>query len=251
MIHRAANKVARMLGYELRQLPTAQEKQQLPPSNHMEELAYLFPGEEELTLFDVGAHDGFTAGHFRAHFKKANIYCFEPFPEAFERLKPNTARDSRIHAFDYGLSNRDHIQDFHSNTFSMSNSLLATDERGHTVWGRNIMETKEVIQAKFKTLDTVMAELQLDRVDVLKMDVQGAEHLVLEGAAQTLREGRIRAIYAELMTQLSYVGQKTFSEMMKVYYDCGFELHNIFNLESDDTRKLRQMDIILTRKKAN
>jgi hypothetical protein len=96
-------------------------------------------------------------------------------------------------------------------------------------------------------LDSVISELQLPKIDILKLDVQGAEHLVMKGAGSACRERRINIIYSEIITQPTYVGQKRLDEALGVFYESGFDLHNIYNLNSSESGRLRQVDAIFTR----
>ena len=48
-------------------------------------------------VFDVGAHLGQTALHFRKSFRTATIHCFEPVEDNFKKLKLNTKGRDRIH----------------------------------------------------------------------------------------------------------------------------------------------------------
>ena len=77
----------------------------------------------------------------------------------------------------------------------------------------------------------------------MKLDVQGAEHLVLEGATDALRENRISVIFTEIITMPTYVGQISLHEMLRKFDDHNFQLYNIYNLSTVDGR-LRQVDAI-------
>ncbi|HEU5075947.1 MAG TPA: FkbM family methyltransferase [Polyangiaceae bacterium] len=198
----------------------------------------------EPIIFDVGAHHGKVSLRFRSFFPHATIFAFEPFAESFRTLEQNTRGDARIQAFQLGLSRERGLLEFHSNANSNTNSLLASSERGLELWGEGLFETQEVIRAQFTTLDEFVAEHGIPRIDILKMDVQGAEHWVLEGAAETLAAGKVGLVYCEMSTQPSYHGQKRFDRALADYYDRGFDLHNFYNESSTDDGVLRQLDAI-------
>ncbi len=202
---------------------------------------------EKPTLFDVGAHHGETARALRERFPTARIFSFEPFPQSFEALSRNTANDEGIQVFNYGLTDQPGTFAFHANSSPATNSLLPTDQLGSKTWGTGPLETQRIVEARFKTLDLVAAELGIQRIDVLKLDVQGAEHLVLKGALEACKSGRISVIYSEFIIQPTYIGQKRLDEALSAFYDAGFELHNIYNLSSRSDGKLRQIDAIFTK----
>ena len=207
----------------------------------------LLVGVEEPIILDVGAHHGHVSKAFRYLFPTSTVYAFEPFEESFEQLKANTASDPRIKAFNFGLSDRKGMQSFHSNPGSATNSLLSTEERGAQTWGTGLLETRKTVQAEFKTIDSVVAEMRLPRIDILKLDVQGAEHLVISGATATCDRGMIGLIYSEIITQPTYKHQKRYDEALAVFYDNRFDLYNIYNFNHTDKGRLRQIDVIFTK----
>jgi FkbM family methyltransferase len=217
------------------------------PADAFTEMQRLCLDIKEPIIFDVGAHHGETAIKLRSYFPEARIVCFEPFFESFQVLKRNTESDQRITIFNFGLSNQSGTFPFHSNLSSATNSLLSSDELGSTTWEAGLLETKDIVQAQFKTMDAVLDQLAIPKIDILKLDVQGAEPLVLEGASTACKKGVIQTIYSEIITQPTYVGQKRFDEALAVYFNYGFDLHNIYNLSLTSMGQLRQVDAIFVR----
>jgi FkbM family methyltransferase len=213
-------------------------------SKDFADIQRLCSGLEAPVIFDVGAHHGEVTAQFRMLFPGAEIYAFEPFVESYEIVKKKTAADARIHVFNHGLSDKEGVLAFHSNKSSATNSLLPTDESSEGIWRSGQLETQEIIEARFRTLDLAMADLGVDRINVLKLDVQGAEALVIRGAENACRLGKIGLIYTEIITQPTYTGQKRFDESLAIYYDHGFDLHSIYNLSLTPQGCLRQMDAI-------
>ena len=203
--------------------------------------------DDNPVIFDVGAHYGETALKFRKAFPDAKIYSFEPFPDSFTVLQEKVSHDTNTAAFNYGLSNVNDELEFNSNIDSATNSLLSTDATGTTIWEDDLLTTTGTVRAKFNTLDTVIRELDLPRINILKLDVQGAEYLVMEGAAKTLRQARIDIVYTEIITQPAYVGQKRFDQALSVFYESGFDLYNLYYPSARPGEKLRQIDAIFTR----
>jgi hypothetical protein len=79
---------------------------------------------------------------------------------------------------------------------------------------------------------------------LLKLDVQGAEPLVLKGGEGLLRSGRVRLVYTEIMTLPTYAGQAELHEFLSMMRGYGFELFNIFNLSTTAAGQLRCVDAI-------
>jgi len=217
-------------------------------SRSLADLKRLCAGIAEPTIFDVGAYRGQMTKAFRGIFPDARIFTFEPFPESFNILERSNVDDHGIRNFNFGLADEIKTSAFHSNLSSQTNSLLPTDPAAPKIWGKGLLETKEVVQAEFKTIDSVLAELEIPEIDILKLDVQGAEHLVLEGASSACEEGKIKIVYTELIIQSTYVGQKRLDEALAVYYNSGFELYNLYNLFASADGKLCQLDALFTKK---
>ena len=239
---RLIKKIAHQLGYRVQRISPA-----TPTANPFNEMKRIFQHVDEPIIFDVGAHHGQTAGRFREIFPNSTIYSFEPFPESFDQLRQNTRNEPNTKIFNFGLSDRNGVLKFYSNPSSATNSLLSTDINGPKTWNEGLLETKKIIEAEFRTLDSVISEEHIPEVNILKLDVQGAEHLVLKGAISAIQNGQVDLIYSEIITQPTYVDQKRFDEALEVFYDCGFDLLNIFNLSLTENGRLRQVDVIFTR----
>ena len=235
-------KIAAKFGYRISRLTGPSDS-----GDPFRTMQRLLIGTGEPIIFDVGAHHGHVSLEFRRRFPGSTIYAFEPFKGSFEKLQHNTASDPGIHAFNFGLSDQQGTLSFHSNPNSATNSLLSTDLRGSKTWEPGLLETEEVVQAQFKTVDQVLLDLGIPRLDILKLDVQGAEHLVIKGASSACQERKIRIAYSEVITQPTYEDQKRLDQALAVFYDNGFDLFNIYNMNLADDGRLRQIDAIFTR----
>lgn len=211
-----------------------------------DELKRLF-NDDNLNIFDVGAHMGETSLLFNELFPKAKIFSFEPFERSFEEMRKKVQNIKNIRAFNYGLSNFSGTTLLNSNKSSATNSLLETDERYENSWGKGLLSTVEKVQTHFKTFDAVVEEQKINKVQILKLDVQGAEHYVIDGAKHSIKQGIVDVIYTEIITQPTYKGQKRFDEILKLYYDLGYQVHNLYNFHYTPEKSLKQIDAIFIR----
>lgn len=138
---------------------------------------------EGAVFFDVGAHIGYdslkAAGRVG---EKGRVVAFEPNPNTLRLLRANIeasgARNITVEPIactdaEQTLTLFDSTPGGNSGSSSLSQANAGAQTRSYVVKGRPI--------------DDVVSELGLARVDVLKADVEGAELIVLRGAAQTLR----------------------------------------------------------------
>jgi FkbM family methyltransferase len=176
-------------------------------------------------------------------FPAAVIYCFEPFPESFAVLQAALAGDGGVRPFKLALADRAGEAVLNANVFPATNSLLATAPTAAEVWP-GLVQTTGQVRVPTTTLDSFCREQSIDRIDVLKLDVQGAEPLVLRGGEGLLRSGRVRLVYAEVLTLPTYAGQAELHEFLSMMSGYGFELFNVYNPSATAAGQLRQVDAI-------
>jgi FkbM family methyltransferase len=194
-------------------------------------------------VFDVGANVGATARRYRALYPRAEIHCFEPYPPSFARLSEALSADGRISLHPTALSSAPGRALLNVNRNAETNSLLPSDRRAGRYWGEGLLETESELEVPLQTLDGFCAERSVKRVDVLKLDVQGAEYSVLEGADALLSGGRIGVIYMEVIIAPTYVGQRRLVDYLALTSERGYELFDLYNPTRRNGR-LIQSDII-------
>jgi len=233
------NDILRQFGYRI---------SRIPPDEGLNafEVQKMLLGEAvvDLTIFDVGAYKGDVTLIYKKLFPDSKVYCFEPFPISFSILKKNTSSQCNIFAINKGLGEYTGKSEFHSNRSAPTNSILATlDESRHT-WGDGLLDTIETIEIDMETLDDFVRNNHIDKIDILKLDAQGSEYMVLNGARNTLEEGKIKMIYSEIIILPTYKGQKYLDEFLLLLRSYGFDLYNFFNCSFTRKGMLRQLDAI-------
>jgi FkbM family methyltransferase len=142
-------------------------------------------GVEPATIIDLGAHIGMASIYFANRYPNARILAIEPSSRNFARLQQNTRHYDNItpvhaaiwsHAGWVTLANPDD----HSSAYQVR--LLHSNERGDA----------EIIRAM--TMDEVLSVAGFDRVDVLEIDVEGAELPLFSANTDWLRNVRVVAV---------------------------------------------------------
>ena len=201
-------------------------------------------GTDAAMIFDVGAHVGLAATRYRELFPQAMIHSFEPFPESFAVLQSNVRSLAPIELHATAVARSKGQAEFSVNQNSATNSLLASDEQARPYWRGDTPVTTGKIVVPTIALDDFAAERSIDRVDILKMDVQGGEYDVLLGAESLLQRGAIGLIYMELITAPTYVGQRRVREYLELFDNAGYVLFDLYNFGRSRGRLL-QTDIIV------
>jgi FkbM family methyltransferase len=183
----------------------------------------------EPVIFDIGAHSGAVTEIYRELFPLASIHCFEPYPQSFKILSKRMRGDSRTFCHEIAMCEKRVIATLNANLSPSTNSLLSTDERAAWYWGKGLLETTSQVKVNTTTVDAFCLESGIPNIDILKMDVQGAEYSILEGARHTLANQKISLIYTELILGPTYKGQRKLHEYLSFLDSYGYNLLNFFN----------------------
>ena len=168
-------------------------------------------------VVDVGANLGQFAQSVRRKGFRGRIHSFEPVGATFAALKSLTDQDGKWKAQQTALGNAPGSAEINVlDNHALSSMLTPTDlmDRYDTGGGKRT-ETVAV-----ETLDRVLADDPARNI-FLKIDVQGLEKQVLEGAHETL--ARTVALYVELPIHPLYEGMWTFVEAIQHIDALGFE----------------------------
>ncbi|MBL1173896.1 FkbM family methyltransferase [Pantanalinema sp. GBBB05] len=138
-----------------------------------------------MTFLDIGANDGLYALFAAKAIGSAGlVWAFEPSPREFNRLQANIALNeiTNIQAVPIALAN------INGNT---ELRLANNEHAGQNTLGQFMYEgvaspQTETIPVPVKRLDDWLVESGIQQVDVIKMDVEGAEFSVLQGAQHCL-----------------------------------------------------------------
>lgn len=135
------------------------------------------------TFVDIGANVGIYTLHAATHLDSAgHIVALEPNPPAFKRLCFNVKATAfgradwpKIDALQIGVGETTEELDLHLDPQNLGGSSVATHVAA--VAARN--SGGGVVRIKCKPLLLILEELGIDRVDVIKIDIEGAEDLAL------------------------------------------------------------------------
>jgi FkbM family methyltransferase len=136
-------------------------------------------------MLDVGANTGVFSLWALNAAPDVEVHAFEPSPAVFAALERNVAAN--------GLQERSRL-----------NPVAVADTEGDVTlhvpvetWASASLDrhgfhglSGETVEVPATTLDAYVRALSIERVDLLKVDVEGFEHLVLAGAAKVLRDQR-------------------------------------------------------------
>ena len=208
------------LGPELRSLFDKQYRRAFRNLRNLPRLNYRF-------VVDAGANRGaFTDAFLQLHHPERMVLV-EAIPELGFKLIERYSTDSRISVVAAALSERNGEARFEINRSEASSSLLAIDPRNSEWFGRDLGVVTSITVPTL-TLPELMTREKLDSIDLLKLDLQGAERLVLTRGAEALH--RVQVIYTEVFFERLYSGAWLLWEMNDFLSARGFKLCGLSNV---------------------
>lgn len=141
--------------------------------------------QDTCVLFDVGTNIGNYISLFKENFNNIKVYGFEPNPDIFYIAKQKFENDPNVEINNFGLNDEDCEATLH---FPENLTVLASMfQRKHFSNFTNIKK----ISAKFTTLDNFCLKNNVDRIDYLKVDTEGNELSVLNGAKEYFKNKKV------------------------------------------------------------
>ena len=155
-----------------------------PPRVHPAVLGFLSPGA---VVIDIGANLGeWTVPLARAVGPAGRVLAIEPVPRTAAALEATLAANALRHAevLRCAVSDHDGSAELAMPIVTSARIDTGTARVGPACAGH------EALRVPLRRLDSLAAELRLDRLDLIKIDVEGHEHQVLDGTAGILARWR-------------------------------------------------------------
>lgn len=200
--------------------------------------------DQTRVLFDIGANFGQSAGHFLELFPAAEIYSFEPAPGSFAKLEAFAAGKPRIHPFNQGMGSARGQFEFQENEFSETNSFLDADPSLNNYIQGDCMKPVRKTMVQVNTLDSFCAENKIERIDVAKLDVQGFELNILQGAHGLLGRKAIGVFVLEIIFVPLYENQATFCQLQELLAKYNYHVSGFYNYAYAGTGRLMWCDAL-------
>jgi FkbM family methyltransferase len=163
----------------------------------------------EWVVFDIGSYFGYYA--LLASRRCAKVFAFEPYPPSYALLSEN----KRLNGFEnlttlsMAITDRNGVESFRTPpAFNQGSGGLTTPRDGG-------------VQVPTTSLDAFVRGAQLDRVDLVKIDVEGSEVFALMGARETIQRFRPVLMIEVDPGKLAMLGQRP-EGLLAVIDDLGY-----------------------------
>jgi len=162
------------------------------------------PRSKPEIIFDLGSNIGFSVLYFKSLFPDAHIYAFEPNPLVYSKLESNCRGLLNVQCFNVAISNLDGEKDFFvGEKSSLSSSFLKRNE------------SYQSIKVRTRSLDSIVNEQQINNIDLVKFDVEGAEYDVFINCKKL---NKIRDLIGEVHIDLGKFSYNGFSKIFNKNY---------------------------------
>ena len=153
-------------------------------------------------FLDVGAHIGyFSVKAARKVGKTGRVVAFEPNPETLNLLRDNVSANRAENVVVEPIACTDREQMLTLFAAAFFNTGRASLGRQNADFSRDGPPKEYTVRGR--PIDDVVRELNLTRVDVIKIDVEGAEVFVVKGAMNTLKRFHPKLIVEVIPAQLA------------------------------------------------
>jgi len=166
-------------------------------------------------IIDVGAHVGVFSLKASRKANEGKVISIEPHPVTYNMLVKNIRRNKRTNVISLNLA----LGEFNGTT----KLYLSKYPREYSTV---IRRSDKYLRVPLKTLDQLLQELKLSKVDFIKIDAEGAELDILKGAEEALKQDNIF---------LTISGYHTSSEIRDV---CNYLAKKGFKIAIDENEKI-------------
>jgi FkbM family methyltransferase len=135
--------------------------------------------DDRSVVVDVGAYHGEWSEQVSQRYG-STVFAFEPDPTSFPRLVERLAKHRNTRALGYGLGGRDH------------EASLALAGPGSSIYGAN--DAFGAANVQIRDVASVLDELGVDRVDLIKVNIEGGEYDLFDRLIETSWLHRMRLV---------------------------------------------------------
>lgn len=172
-------------------------------------------------IFDIGANLGFFSFECLSINPKVYIHAFEPNTKNYfyfkNNIKLNNIQNIKLNNFGFFSSNK-YLYEVNKD-LTNSGTIYFTEEK----------IVKKTYSKMFMTGDNYILNNNISKIDLIKIDVEGAEYLILLGLKKFLRENNA-ILHLEIDNLYLRRFKSTYSKLKNFLIDCRYKKFNKINL---------------------
>ena len=193
---------------------------------------YAFSVKEEPNyIIDAGANIGMTSIYFANKYKNAKIIAIEPEEENYELLKTNTKNYPNVIAVKAALWNTSGEISLFDTGLESTGFMVETNASAIKLGTKNMKHLTQAI-----TVDEIMRDYKIDSIDIIKIDIEGAEKEVFESCNNWI--DKTKCVIVELHERMKKGCGKAVYKQVKRFDQIGKNGEDIY-LSKDNYIKMR------------
>jgi len=205
-------------------------------------MAKLLKGREVDCVFDVGANDGRVALQLIKTFRPRQVFAFEPVSSNAAALRARLADHPFANIHEIAVGDADGEVAFNINANSVYNNSLLDAAEGGGQW-HDIQHVRSQTVTCVR-IDSFCKAHNIAGIDILKIDAEGADLMVLQGAETMLREKRVGIVFVEVLFSAAFDGQGGLSAFLNLLEDRGYVLYGFLGKKIDADGRLIRADAL-------
>ncbi len=178
-------------------------------------------------FIDVGANKGdFSLVATKIAGNKGTVFSFEPEPENCGWIKKSISLNGYKNIFlhQIALSDENGLAPFY----------LGKKTGWHTLLPDQTRRNKKVIKVQVRTLDSLLKELSFNKkIDMIKIDVEGSEMTVLQGAEETLKANKDIVLLVDIHPRMGVIAENVCKFLISLGFSV-FQEKEPFNIPIKD-----------------
>jgi FkbM family methyltransferase len=176
---------------------------------------------ENPVILEAGAFDGKDTLQMASLWPNAKIHTFEPVPQLFKALQNKLSAVKNVHVYPYALSDRTGPIDLYiSSGMSAGSSSILSPLKHLDAHPEVKFENKQKVEAY--TIDDWAKKNEITSVDLMWLDMQGAEYRVLASCPEILKT--VKVLFTEVSLIETYKEVLLYPEFKKWLEKQGFEV---------------------------
>lgn len=207
-------------------------------------ILYHVPKDRPFCVVDIGAHDGDFTRSFASKYEVARGLMIEALPHKVAKLRAEF-EPPKFSVVECAVADKTAEMDFEMYEEESTSSLLKIHRHLPELAAVNLSKST-TLRVQTRMLDDIAAAEGVAEIDLLKIDVQGAEGQVLAGAAGVLR--RTRFVWVEVSFKPLYENSPTFFDIFAQMDAAGFGLLELSSAYRAPNREMVQADGLFFRK---
>lgn len=194
---------------------------------------YFDPNTANIVL-EIGSRDAIESINMKKHFKNAKIYAFECNPEAIKICEKNLLNVDEIHLEKYAVSDFNGPLSF----YAIDPEKTITSHKDGNIGASSLFKPNpdypyenysvNEIKVESVTINKWANTKNIDKIDFIWVDVQGAELKVLSGMSDYLKN--VNSIYIEVEFKPIWIGQSLYVDIYEFLSKHGFKIVKVYGL---------------------